>query len=201
MSEVAEKRELSSRQEWSSWVELHVEYKDSCRKVDDYRTGLKGQNDAKGRTVLEEVELELLGSMKSDLTEAVRELKKRTLYEFGALNKDDLENSILTERQREVARLRQNHSCTEVASMLELEPSTVFRAYKQAIRKIEKYKEKEKEGIPPGLSPQQEKVYRLYQQRKTRREIAESLNISINSVKTHLRLIKKKAGGETNMQK
>ncbi|NSW92615.1 MAG: response regulator transcription factor [Firmicutes bacterium] len=194
MSEVAEKRELSSRQEWSSWVELCVEYKESCRKVNDYRTDLKGQNYAKGRTVLEKVELELLGSMMSDLEEAVRELRRKTLYEFGALNEDDLENPILTERQREVARLRQKYSCTEVASMLELEPSTVFRAYKQAIRKIEKYKEKEKEGIPPELSPQQSRIYILYKRGIKPRAIAERIGTSYGNVRKQLSLIRNVTG-------
>jgi DNA-binding CsgD family transcriptional regulator len=193
MYEVAEKRELSSRQEWSSWVELHVEYKESCRKVDEYRAGRR-QKDAAYRTALEEMELELLGSMKNDLEEAVRELRKRTLYEFGALNEEDLENPILTERQREVARLRQRHSCTEVAEMLGLSPKTVFAIYKQALRKIEKYREQEKAGIPPGLSPQQARIYKLYKEGKDIINIAKKLGIGSNAVRMQLKRIKEKIG-------
>jgi DNA-binding NarL/FixJ family response regulator len=193
MYEVAEKRRLASEREWSSWVELHVEYKESWRKVDEYRAGRR-QKDAACRTALEETELELLGSMKSDLEETVRELRRKTLYEFGALNEDDLENPILTERQREVARLRQKYSCTEVASMLELEPSTVFRAYKQAIRKIEKYKEKEKEGIPPELSPQQSRIYILYKRGIKPRAIAERIGTSYGNVRKQLSLIRNVTG-------
>ncbi|MBO8161915.1 MAG: hypothetical protein H0Z24_09835 [Thermosipho sp. (in: Bacteria)] len=178
----------------STWVELHVEYRESLKRVDRYRTCMREEKDDTERTAGEMVELELLGGMKSDLEEAVRELKRRTLYEFKTLSEEDLSNPILTERQREVARLRQSYSCTEVAKMLGISPKTVFTVYKQALRKIEKCKEQERKGVPTGLSPQQGKIYELYRKGKTKSEISEILDISVSSVKTHLRHIKKKMG-------
>jgi len=138
MYEAIKNNELN-HSEWSlSWIELYIGYRESLKKVDSCRTYLKKQKNDADRTALEKVKLELLGSMRGDLEEAVRELKKRTLYEFETLNENDLNNLVLTERQREIARLRQNYSCTEVAKMLGLSPKTVFAIYKQAIRKIEK---------------------------------------------------------------
>ncbi len=180
-----------NRTEWSSWVELHVEYKESCRKVDEYRTGLKRKGYTKGGNVLEEVELELLGSMKNGLEEAVRELKRRTLYEFGTLNEDDVANPILTERQREVAGLRQRYSCSQVARMLGLSPKTVFTIYKQAVSKIEKFKERERENVPQELSPQQSQIYILYKRGVEPKAIAEEIGTTYGNVRKQLSLIKR----------
>jgi len=176
---------LEKQNEQCSWVELYVEYKENYKRVKDYRSIVYNSASVS--------EIEILGSMQSDLQEVLKEIKNRTLYEFGTINNEDIENPMLTERQKKVLELRKRYSsCAKIAEILGLAPGTVFGTYKQAVKKLIKHKSQGKVGVIPGLSPQQEKIYILYKQGKKRKEIAEELNLSINSVKTQLKRIKEK---------
>ncbi len=172
----------------STWVEMTVEYGEDLRRLDKYRNRPK-----ENITSWDSFVYEVTGSMRNDVAEMVRILKNKALYDYEAYRPEDVERYPLTDKQKEVLLLRLKYtSYTKIASILGKDVSTVFRLYKTALNKLCKYKEQERAGVVIGLSPQQEKIYKMYQQGKTRKEMAEALDLSINSIKTQLKRIKAK---------
>jgi DNA-binding NarL/FixJ family response regulator len=135
-------------------------------------------------------EKEIIGSAVGSMQEMARILAKKVLYEFGSLSEDEL--GLLTDRQRQIAELRQIYSYAKVAEKTGLSVSTVFHIYQEAVRKVRKARRQKKENIPPGLSPQQEKIYIFYQQGKKPAEIARMIGSDHRSVHTQLRRIAQK---------
>jgi DNA-binding CsgD family transcriptional regulator len=132
---------------------------------------------------------EIMGSMIRDLEDTARVLKRKVLYEFGSLSEDEL--ALLTDRQRQIAELRQTYTYREIAEKTGLAVNTVFYIYQQAVRKVKLFRQRKKNGIPTGLSPQQEKIYILYRQGIRPKEIAAILGTSYGNVRYQLSLIKK----------
>ena len=163
-----------------TWVDLYVEYNEGYKKIKDYR------NLVRNTSLLSEIEI--LGSIESDLQELNKILKNKTIYDFEAVNEEDLKKYNFTDVQKKVLKLRVKYfSWTKIANLLDLTPQAVFYNYKQAINKLIKYKKEEK-----VLSFQQEKILLLYKEGKKQADIAKELNISVNSVKTQLKRIRDK---------
>ena len=173
---------------WSSWTTLEHEYRETEKMLKDARGKLEVN------TTRDAVDKELLGGMMSDVGEMSKVLKNKVLYEFNSLSDEEL--ALLTDRQREIAELRQRYTYTEIAKITGLDPREVFVIFKQAVNKVKKAKRQQAKGIPVGLSPQQEKIYKLFWiEHKTKKEIAEIRSLSPNSVKTQIRRIRQKIGG------
>jgi DNA-binding NarL/FixJ family response regulator len=158
---------------------------------EQYRLGAAELKKVRENLVADRIaEKEIIGSAVGSMQETARELKKKVLYEFGSLSKDELE--LLTDRQRQIAELRQRYTYGEIAEKIGLSPSAVFQIFQQAVRKVRKARRQKKENIPPGLSPQQEKIYIFYQQGKKPAEIARMIGSDHRSVHTQLRRIAQK---------
>jgi DNA-binding NarL/FixJ family response regulator len=158
---------------------------------EQYRLGAAELKKVRENLVADRIaEKEIIGSAVGSMQETARELKKKVLYEFGSLSKDEL--GLLTDRQRQIAELRQRYTYGEIAEKIGLSPSAVFQIFQQAVRKVRKARRQKKENIPPGLSPQQEKIYIFYQQGKKPAEIARMIGSDHRSVHTQLRRIAQK---------
>lgn len=181
----------------TTWVDLHVEYKDSLKQIKLVKERRKGTD-----VFTDMVDCEIAGSMESDLTEKVREMKQRVLQEYNSISIEDIINPRygLTDRQRQVTVLRQQYSCKDVAMELNLDQSTVYRLFETAVNKIIKLKQQKKQMGIMGLSEKQLLIYELYTTGLKPTEIAKAINISINSVKTHLKRIKQKIEGDKTIQ-
>jgi len=169
---------------------------------DQYREGTLALKTARDRLKDEDyqrtiADREIMGSMIRDLEDTAKILKRKVLYEFGSLSEDEL--ALLTDRQRQIAELRQRYSYREIAEKTGLAVNTVFSIYQQAVRKIKRARWQKKEGIPPGLSPQQEKIYILYLQGKRPAEIARIIGYDHRSVHTQLKRLLKKV--DKNIEK
>jgi len=112
------------------------------------------------------------------------------LHESIFISDDELK--FLTDRQREIVKLRRKYNYREIAEITGLDIREAFGIFKQAVSKVKKIKRQKNAGIPIGLSPQQEKIYLLYVQGKKSKEIAEVIGSSDSSVRSQLNKIKKK---------
>lgn len=174
---------------WSSWATLENEYRESEKAFQEAKSKIEIKNTG------DIVDKEILGSMISDVSEVRKILQDKVLYEFNSLSEEEL--AVLTDRQREIAELRQRYSYTEIAKMTGLRTDEVFRIFQQAVNKVKKVKRQQVKNIPIGLSPQQERVYLLYKQGKKPKEIALQLNTSYSNVRYQLSMIKKKSVSKT----
>lgn len=175
-----------------TWIDMGVEYKDSLRKIKE----VKGRR--KGTGVYQDmVDCEIAGSMENQLNEAVREMRSRALQEYNSITLKDIHNPIygLTERQRQIAELRQTLSCKKIAILLNVEQCTVYLIYESVIKKILKRKENEKKEWYNTLSPQQKEILKLMNKNLKNREIAIALGISEGTVKIQKNRINKKRKG------
>jgi DNA-binding CsgD family transcriptional regulator len=177
---------------WSSWSEMEEQYREGALALKTARDRLKDEDFQ--RTIADR---EIMGSMIRELEDTARVLKRKVLYEFGSLSEDEL--ALLTDRQRQIAELRQRYSYREIAEKTGLAVNTVFYIYQQAVRKIKQAKRQKKEGIPPGLSPQQEQIYILYLQGKKPAEIARIIGSNHRSVHTQLKRLLQKV--DKNIEK
>lgn len=177
----------------AAWADLTVDYKDSLNMIKEVKSRRKNSDNH-----ADAVDCEIAGSMESDLTQTVRELKKKTFYEYNAITEEDILNPLygLTERQREIALLRQKHSCSEVAKLLKLEQCTVFITYEKVVNKLINFKTREKNGENILLTDREEEVYELYINGLKPKAISKELGIGVNSVKYYLKMIKEKTGGK-----
>ncbi|MDK2920145.1 MAG: hypothetical protein PWQ37_2878 [Candidatus Petromonas sp.] len=185
---------LGNDERWGTWAEIKVQYNQSLKKIEYFISDIK---DKQSKDINDEVQLEIAGSIKSDLKNMVKEMEKKALYEFNTLDRKELEELNLTDKQMQIALFRQKYSSyTKIAEILDMNPGTVFKIYKSVLHKVIKFKEKQNKYGLEQLSPQQKEIYILKQQGKTKSEIAKRLGISINSVKTQYRRIKEKIGSE-----
>ncbi|MDN5332136.1 MAG: hypothetical protein PWP45_1361 [Tepidanaerobacteraceae bacterium] len=170
---------------WSSWSEMEQQYREGALALKTARERLKDE-DYYGTIA----DREIMGSMIRDLEDTARILKRKVLYEFSSLSEDEL--ALLTDRQRQIAELRQRYSYAEIARMTGLRADEVFHIFQQAVNKIKKIKRQRKENIPIGLSPQQEQIYILFNQGKKPKEIANLIGSSYSNVRKQLSIINKK---------
>lgn len=176
---------------WSSWSELEESYRLTALALKEARAKLIHNYDGNNGSFWSDKEN--LGSMAADVTEIARILKEKVLYEFSSLSEDEL--ALLTDRQREIAELRQRYNYREIAEILGISPKTVFDVFQKAVRNVKKIKRQGEKGLPVGLSPQQEQIYILFWiKHRTKNEIAEIMQLSCNSVKTQIKRIKAKIG-------
>lgn len=179
----------SDREQWSSWTNLKKEYIKSTRKIKKYIAKEKNKSN------ICKANLEIAGSIISDLDFMVKDLEKKCLYEYNTMSQEDINNCNLTERQKQIAMLRQKNSISNISIMLNLEPSTVYLTYKEALRKIDRYLKLEKEEKQLNLlSEQQKKIFLMKRQGMADKEIITNLGITINSLKTQKRRIREKLG-------
>lgn len=174
-----------------SWVDLQAEYKESYRSLEDLKQRRKGTG-----SMEDTVDCELAGSMMGELASTIKELKNRSLHEFNSISVEDILNPAygLTERQREVALLRQNRSYREIGDILGIDTSTAFLIHKSCCSKIYTLKQ----SHINMFSKRQLEIIKLMDEGKTRKEMTEILGVSINSLRTHTKAINKKlavAGG------
>lgn len=169
---------------WSSWSEMEDQYREGALALKTVRDRLKAE-DYQGTVA----DREIMGSMIRDLEDTARVLKRKVFYEFGSLSEDEL--ALLTDRQRQIAELRQRYNYREIAEILGISPKTVFDVYQKAVKNIKKIRHQKKQKIPLGLSPQQEQIYLLYSQGKKPKEIANIIGTSSGNVSKQLSLIRK----------
>lgn len=169
---------------WSSWATLEHEYRETGRMLKDARGKLEIN------TTRDAVDKELLGGMMSDVGEMSKLLKNKILYEFNSLSEEEL--ALLTDRQKEIAELRQRYTYREIGEMLDISQKTAFDIFRKAVKNVKKAKKQQSQDIPTGLSPQQEKIYILKKEGKTPKEIALMIKTSYSNVRYQLSVIKKK---------
>ena len=133
-------------------------------------------------------------SMEGELSDMTAEMEKRVLHQLRSMDEKDIKAAGLTERQKEVAILRLKHSYTEIGKMLCVEPSTAFRIFKATVKKIRAFKQQRQQEDHTILSGQQLKIYTLYNEGKSKNQVAEILGVSVNTVKTQFRRINEKLG-------
>ncbi|MCD5402017.1 trp operon repressor [candidate division NPL-UPA2 bacterium] len=167
---------------WSSWLSLEEDYRDACRVVKKKREVLNKQ-------AAVDVEKQIMGGMINSLSNTIKMLKEKTIYDFNSLSVAEI--SVLTDRQKLVAELRQKYTYAEIAAKLNISTATIFETYQQAIKKIKKIRRQKNSDIPVGLTPQQEKIYFLHQQKKKPAEIAKILNTSAGNIRYQLVMIRK----------
>lgn len=182
--------EDACKNKFDPWLDISIQYSESYEKINNYIT--RNKEDIL-EDVSKKVELEIASGIKSDMTEMVRKTKQLTIYEYAALSQSDIITAGLTNRQKEVALLRKCYSFEDIANKLKISQKTAFATYKQAVRKIEKYKKLNSLQIPIGLSPQQSEIYNLYYIEGYKpAAIAEKLNTSHATIKEQLKRIKSK---------
>ena len=174
-------------------LDLYLGYKDSHHQIKNYKYKLK-QRDSNTN----ESEIMIVGDVENDLGDITKILKNKSLHELGVLSQEYVNSLNLTERQREIALLRQKYNNAEVAKILGLSPSTVVLTYDNIVKKAIKAKTLSTNNIPVGLSSQQSKIYLLALRKMGRTEIAKELSISPGVVKTQLKRIRAKTEGGTN---
>lgn len=181
---------LINKNEWSSWTSLKNEYKISYRNIDRFSS--QERNERRGC----KASLEVASNIKSELRGIIKELEKKCLYEWDALSKDEVINVKLSERQRQIAELRQHYTIRQISKMLNIEQKTVFNTYYEALKKIEKYlRLNKKERKIQTLSNQQRKIYLMLVEKRTSKEIIEKLGISKDTLKVQKKRIELKLGG------
>ncbi|MBT9153242.1 MAG: DNA replication protein DnaC [Firmicutes bacterium] len=163
-----------------SWSEMIGQYKDDAAALQLARK--KAEDTA---------DWELLGSMSASTRTVLKELHKKMRFDWETLSESELQ--LLSGRQREVATLRQKYSYKDIAKALTLTLPAVYNIYRQAVQKIWKIREQRQQNTPIGLSPQQQKLYRLcYSELRTADEAAAILGTSIQVVHKQLRRIREK---------
>ncbi|MTI68078.1 MAG: hypothetical protein FH753_15965 [Firmicutes bacterium] len=169
-----------------SFLELHLQYKNGGKKLGGYISDKKEQ---RNKNIQDEVNIENASSLRNNIKDMEKELKKRVYHEFNSLDVEDIEKCGLTEHQKQIALLKQKYSNREIAKKLDIAQSNVSITFKRAVRKIIKYyKNKELSN----LSPQERKVYKLHCEGKSRKEIANILETTPGSVKSRMHRIRKK---------
>lgn len=172
-----------------TWADMTLEYKNSLRQIKEVKNRRKGT----GR-YQDMVDCEIASSMQNHLAATTKEIKNRVLQEYKAITLEDIYNPAygLTERQRQIAELRQTLSCKEIAILLNVEQSTIYLIYESAIKKILRRKENEKKEWHYTLSPQQKEILELMNKNLKNKEIAIALGISEGTVKIQKNRINKK---------
>lgn len=170
---------------WNTWTENQQDYTDSITKLSRYIEDTKGE----AKTNERDVNLELAGSMKSDLKEVSKLVKSKAMDEFYALDSKELDRLNLTKRQKEVAQLLQTLSYSQVAKRLGINRGAVYDIYTKVLDKFKDYQENK--GLHQ-LSEQQKEIYKLHTQGLSRKQIALELDTTPGAVKTQLNRIRKK---------
>ncbi len=188
--------------ETSTWVDMQIEYKNSLQSIRKVKKHRKNTGN-----FIDVVDCELAATMENDLATSVKEMKQRALQEYKAVSAEDIINPAygLTKRQKEITLLRIEFSCKEIAEWLKIDISTVYRIHETSINKIMKVKQQEKknENAFVGLSKSQQEIYKHYIDGLKQKEIAERLDVSVNTIKTQLKRIKQKiqnVGGDKTIQ-
>ncbi|WP_026895922.1 sigma factor-like helix-turn-helix DNA-binding protein [Clostridiisalibacter paucivorans] len=171
----------------TSWLQLYSEYEGTEKNINYFISDLKEREE---KDIFDDMNLENVKWMKNNIKDIKVQLKSKILYEMNGISVEDIEKIKLTDQQKKIAILKINHSTKEVAEILNLTPSTIHKTFNRAINKILKYK-RDKLNI---LSPQEKSVYFLYQEGKTRSEIAKELDTTPGSVCNRMYRIRKKLG-------
>ncbi|MBN4062804.1 hypothetical protein JYT99_01845 [bacterium AH-315-E09] len=170
-----------------TWLDMECEAKKGLRRLKEYkeiRKNYKGLN--------EEVNNEIASEIVNCSEFYIKEIKKKVLFDYNSISIDDIHNPLfgLTDRQKEILLLRQSGlKYEEIATSLEVGIAAVFRNYKAAVNRILKIKN-DNLSI---FTKKQKIIYNLWVEGWKYKQIAEKLNISLSSVKTHMGIIKKKS--------
>lgn len=173
----------------SSWVDLHAEYKESYGSLEELK-----RRRTETASLEDTVDCQIAGSMMGELAATIKELKNRSLYEFNSISVEDIFNPAygLTERQKEIALLRLDYSCKEIAEILHVEQCTVFNIHTTSVNKIIYAKSKEKQDLVADLSKQQNEILVLMNKGLKNKEIALQLGITESTVKVQKNRIRKR---------
>lgn len=174
---------MELRNAWSSYTSLVCQYRETSKRLKANVKLIK-----KSSNIDADVDSKIVSQMAEESIIVADELHRKVLYSYNMLSEEELE--LFTDRQREVLELRQKYKPKKVAEILGITPQTVFDIYKSAVNKIEKIYNQKTDGLNYCHTSRRDEVWRLYKQGLKYKEIAEFLNISINSVKTHIRLKK-----------
>lgn len=179
---------MNEAEEWNNWIDMGSEYRKSIRKIREYRLRLKKKND---RTINDALDIELVGNIESDLRMTIGEINKRKCLDLR-ISEQDMQLVKLTDRQRQIIVLCQDqYSYSEIAQKLGITRQSVTDTYLKTFKKIRKAKEQKKNGMIPGLSDKEQKVYQLHKKGFKNSQIAEKLNTSTNYVSKTISKIKK----------
>lgn len=185
-----------------SWVDIKVSYQNSKRKINNY-IHKKSIIEEKGND--DHVELQISREIKRDLIETENMIDQKILYEFKAFSIQDIENSKLKETEMKIIeyRIKNKYTFKKISELLSMSQSSVFEAFKNGKKKIEKYKKlnSSKEKNKNRLSNQEKNIYKLMEEGKTNNQIASELNITPGNVRKQRSKINKKLGVTKNPNK
>ncbi|MBN4074424.1 hypothetical protein JYT99_00675 [bacterium AH-315-E09] len=169
----------------TSWIDLHQDYRKSLYSIKNYKEKKKVV------TIADQVDKSIASEIVSSLSETTKEIKKKIYHEYNAISVDDIQNPVygLSTKQKEMLLLRQKRMTNkEIAENLQMDVRNVLGCYKKAANRIIKIKH-DKLAI---LTKKQREIYDMRQRAMKYQQIAEKLNISVNSVKSHIKEINKK---------
>ncbi|MBN4062805.1 hypothetical protein JYT99_01850 [bacterium AH-315-E09] len=126
----------------------------------------------------------------NDLGKTIREIKGKIENDYNSISVGDIQDPIysLTDRQKEILLLRKDNTYREIAEKLNLDIRNVFESCQKAAKRIIKIKHDEL----AILTKKQREIYDMREKAMKYQQIAEKLNISLNSVKSHIKEINKK---------
>ncbi|MCT4564990.1 MAG: hypothetical protein N4A68_11860 [Maledivibacter sp.] len=179
----------------SSWMDIKCSCKASRKRVNEF---IDKKSSIENKTIYDVVDLEIAREISRDLKNTEKELDNKILYEFDSFALEDIKNSKLTDREIEVLefRVKQHYSYERISQIFNVSKSCVYEIFLNAKKKIEKYKKIDvSEKELNKLSPQQIQIYKLINQNKTNREIAEAIHTSVDNVKKQKRKINIKLVG------
>ncbi len=177
-----------------TWMDVLYQNKELLSSLNVYDATLKEELQLNHENTIGQVQREVVGSIKSEIKDNIKDAEERILFEFQAYTEDDIINSKLTERETKVLRLRMIHDrCITVAEILKVEPQSIYKSYLIGIKKIKKYRKYKTAGEDRlnRLSTQQLSIYRFIQEGYKNKEIAKQLTLTPAVVKTQKSRIKK----------
>lgn len=178
----------------NTWMDILDQNKEVLSSLNTYDTELKDELLSNHKNTNTQVQREIVGSVRSEIKDNIKEAEKRILFEFRAYSNEDIINAKLTERETEVLRLRMIHNrCIIVSEILNVDPQSVYKSYLSGIKKIKRYRGYKAAGEDSlnRLSSQQLSIYRLIKDGFKNKQIADQLSLTPAVVKTQKSRIKK----------
>lgn len=152
-------------EKFSPWSKIHYEYKKSEEKLGSSIAKLK-EKEATNENL---VELQITREMKNDISRNKKRVKKLAVYELNTIDEEVLDKINLTEMQKTVVMLKKNYNFRQIEEIYGINSGYAFNAFKQALRKFEKWKEDKDLFM---LESEQKKVYKMHCKGKSNKEIA-----------------------------
>ncbi|MGV8168151.1 MAG: RNA polymerase sigma factor [Alkaliphilus sp.] len=169
----------------TSWIDMEGEAKKDLSRLKEYKETRKNYEGLN-----EEVNKEIVSEIINCSVKYIKIIKNKRLHNYNSISVGDIQDPIysLTDRQKEILLLRKDNTYREIAEKLNLDIRNVFESYQKAANRIIKIKHDEL----AILTKKQREIYDMREKAMKYQQIAEKLNISLNSVKSHIKEINKK---------